>query len=165
MAGAKHSSGSLERMSGYEPWASTPAARAVMRGNRRRDTAPELAVRRACHALGLRYRVDVRPIQSLNRRADLVFPRVRVAVFVDGCYWHGCPEHGTTAKTNASYWGPKIARNVERDLETNRLLREAGWQVVRVWEHEEPEEVAAAINAVVRRGRSDDGSGLPRKQP
>ncbi|MFE7223422.1 very short patch repair endonuclease [Nocardioides sp. NPDC057577] len=121
-----------------------------MQGNRRRDTAPELAVRRAVHALGLRYRVDARPLSDLNRRADLVFTRTRVAVFVDGCYWHGCPDHGTTAQTNAGYWGPKIARNRERDAETDRILADAGWQVVRVWEHEDPAEVALAIFAAVR---------------
>lgn len=103
----------------YEPWASSPAARAVRVSNRRRDTRPELAVRRAVHALGLRYRVDVRPLPTVNRRADLVFSRRRVAVFVDGCYWHGCPDHGTTPKTNAIYWGGKIARNSERDRDTD----------------------------------------------
>jgi DNA mismatch endonuclease (patch repair protein) len=123
-----------------------------MRGNRRRDTSPELAVRRACHALGLRYRVDARPLATLNRRADLVFSRVKLAVFVDGCYWHGCPEHGTTVKTNAGYWGPKIARNVTRDRETDRLLEDAGWRVIRVWEHEDPTQVADRVKAVVLSG-------------
>lgn len=95
----------------YRPWASSSGVRATMRGNRRRDTKPEMAVRRAVHALGLRYRVDSRPLQGLNRRADLVFASARVAVFVDGCYWHGCPEHGTAARTNAGYWSKKIQRN------------------------------------------------------
>jgi len=121
-----------------------------MQGNRRRDTKPEMAVRRAVHALGLRYRVDTRPLPDLNRRADLVFTRAKVAVFVDGCYWHGCPEHGTTAKTNATYWGPKIRRNRSRDGETNRLLGEAGWVTVRIWEHEDALEAARHIASVVR---------------
>src|SRR4051812_383393 len=95
----------------YESWASSPASRAVMRANRRRDTAPEMAVRRLVHAAGLRYLVDARPLVGLNRRADLVFTRVKVAVFIDGCYWHGCPEHGTAAKTNAAYWSSKISGN------------------------------------------------------
>lgn len=134
----------------YEPWASSPAVRAVMVSNRRRDTRPELAVRRAVHALGLRYRVDVRPLSTVNRRADLVFRRRRVAVFVDGCYWHGCPDHGTTPKTNAIYWGGKIARNSERDRDTDARLREAGWVVLRFWEHQDPLAAAEAIAAVVR---------------
>lgn len=121
-----------------------------MQGNRRRDTKPELAVRRAVHALGLRYRVDARPLPDLNRRADLVFTRAKVAVFVDGCYWHGCPEHGTRAKANASYWGPKIKRNRDRDDETDRLLGEAGWVSLRIWEHEDAYEVARQIASEVR---------------
>lgn len=142
----------------YEPWASSPASRAVMQGNRRRDTKPEMAVRRLVHARGLRYRVDAKPIPQLNRRADLVFTRTKVAVFIDGCYWHGCPEHGTTAKKNANYWGPKILRNQERDRETDHLLTDAGWTIVRVWEHEPPEAVAAQIIEAVsahRRSSSD----------
>lgn len=108
-------------------------------------------MRRACHALGLRYRVDARPLVTLNRRADLVFSRAKVAVFVDGCYWHGCPEHGTTVTTNAGYWGPKIAGNAARDGDTDRRLVEAGWTVVRAWEHEDPVKVANRVAAAVRR--------------
>ena len=121
-----------------------------MQGNRRRDTKPEMAVRRAVHALGLRYRVDARPLPDLNRRADLVFTRAKVAVFVDGCYWHGCPEHGTAPKQNATYWGPKIRRNRDRDAETDRLLEEAGWVPVRIWEHEDAHEAARRIASAVR---------------
>lgn len=134
----------------YEPWASSRSARAVMVANRRRDTKPELAVRRAVHALGLRYRVDVRPLPMVNRRADLVFTRSRVAVFVDGCYWHGCPDHGVTPKTNTAYWGSKIARNVARDRDTDDLLREAGWIVLRYWEHQDAFTAAQEIATVVR---------------
>ena len=137
----------------YEPWASSPATRAVMLSNRRRDTKPELAVRRAAHALGLRYRVDARPLAGLNRRADLVFTRARVAVFVDGCYWHGCPYHGTVAKTNAAYWGPKIQHNRDRDRDTDQRLAAAGWLVVRIWEHEDPYGAAEVIAAVLRERR------------
>jgi DNA mismatch endonuclease (patch repair protein) len=135
----------------YEPWASSPASRAVMQGNRRKDTKPEMAVRRLVHARGLRYRVDSKPIPDLNRRADLVFRRVQVAVFIDGCYWHGCPEHGTTSSTNPDYWGPKIRRNRDRDAETDGLLTGAGWTVIRTWEHEDPELVASQIVGVVQR--------------
>lgn len=134
----------------YESWASSPAARAVMRGNRRRDTAPELAVRRRVHAAGLRYRVDAKPLPHLNRRADLVFSRARVAVFIDGCYWHGCPEHGTAAKTNVKYWSAKIARNAERDLDTDRHLIAALWLPLRLWEHGDPAEACVTVIAAVR---------------
>ena len=137
------------RMSTYEPWASSPAARAVMQANRRRDTSPELLVRRAVHALGLRYRVDAKPLPELNRRADLVFTKAKVAVFVDGCYWHGCPRHGTAAKTNAAYWGPKIQRNKDRDVDTDQRLRNAGWTVVRVWEHDDPGQAATVVASAV----------------
>lgn len=137
-------------MAEYEPWASSPASRAVMQSNRRRDTSPELAVRRLAHAQGLRYRVDAKPLPQLNRRADLVFTRAKVAVFIDGCYWHGCPEHGTAAQTNADYWRTKIARNRERDAETNERLSDAGWLVLRAWEHEDPEAVVARVIDAVR---------------
>lgn len=124
-----------------------------MRSNRGRDTKPELAVRRLVHAMGLRYRVDARPLPALNRRADLVFPRARVAVFVDGCFWHGCPDHHTKARANAEYWAEKVTVNRARDEETDRLLVEAGWKVVRVWEHEDPAAAADRVAQVVRRWR------------
>jgi DNA mismatch endonuclease (patch repair protein) len=133
----------------YEPWSSSPAARATMQGNQRRDTKPELAVRRAVHALGLRYRVDAKPIEALNRRADLVFARQRVAVFVDGCYWHGCPDHGTRARTNAEYWSAKIQRNRQRDADTDVQLRAAGWTVIRFWEHDDPNTAAMQVAEVL----------------
>lgn len=137
-------------MTAYESWASTPASRAVMQANRRRDTSPEMAVRRLAHAEGLRYRVDAKPLPQLNRRADLVFTRAKVAVFIDGCYWHGCPLHGTAAQSNADYWRTKIARNRERDAETNQRLGDAGWLVVRAWEHDDPTSVVTRIINAVR---------------
>jgi DNA mismatch endonuclease (patch repair protein) len=121
-----------------------------MQANRSRDTAPELAVRRLLHAAGLRYRVDKRPEPSLRRTADILFTRQRIAVFVDGCYWHACPEHGTVARSNASYWSAKLERNVTRDADTTARLEKAGWIVLRFWEHEEPAAVAASIVGVVR---------------
>lgn len=136
-------------MSPYEPWASSPEVRDVMRGNRSRDTRPELAVRRRLHALGLRYRVSYRPVPDLRRTADIAFPRQRVAIFIDGCYWHSCPEHGTKAARNADYWSTKLASNAARDADTNARLREAGWTVARYWEHEDPDAVAADIRALV----------------
>jgi DNA mismatch endonuclease (patch repair protein) len=120
-----------------------------MRGNRSRDTKPELAVRRLVHARGLRYRVNVRPLPSLRRTADMVFPRRRVVVFIDGCFWHGCPEHYVPSKSNRSYWAPKIAANAARDAETTRTLSDAGWTVLRYWSHTPAEEVAASIESRV----------------
>lgn len=125
-----------------------------MRSNKHRDTKPELALRRAVHSLGLRYRVAARPIAGLRRTADLVFPRIRVAVFMDGCFWHGCPEHHSLAKTNSAYWAEKLRRNRERDEETDCLLREAGWTVIRIWEHEDPVEAAGRVAEVVTRLRA-----------
>lgn len=130
-------------------WASAEGSRNSMRSNRRRDTSPELAVRRRLHAAGLRYRVDFAPLGG-RRRADIVFTRQHVAEFIDGCYWHGCPDHATFPKRNSDYWLPKLARNVERDRETDQSLREAGWTVLRFWEHESPGDVARRIAVAVR---------------
>jgi DNA mismatch endonuclease (patch repair protein) len=141
-----------------DSWASSPAVRAVMRANKGRDTQPELAVRSAVHALGLRYRVGVRPMPGIRRTADLVFSKTKVAVFVDGCFWHGCPEQHRPAKRNAEFWRAKIGGNIARDADTDRRLREAGWRVVRVWEHEDPSAAAAAIAAAVRTGRQSDSA-------
>jgi DNA mismatch endonuclease (patch repair protein) len=124
-----------------------------MQANRSRDTGPELALRRLLHALGLRYRVSVRPLKEVRRTADVVFGPAKVAVFVDGCFWHGCPDHGTVPVTNADYWVPKLERNVERDRHTDELLRTAGWVSIRVWEHEDPAPAAARIARTVRRRR------------
>ncbi len=133
-----------------QPFASTPGVRRRMQAMGRRDTAPEMAVRRLLHAAGLRYRVDVRPLPGLNRRADVVFTRARVAVFVDGCFWHGCPEHGRRqVRVNTWYWPEKIARNMARDRDTDARLADAGWEVVRIWEHEDPEVAAARIREAV----------------
>lgn len=86
----------------------------------------------------------------MNRRADLVFTRRRIAVFIDGCFWHGCPEHHTIAKSNGSFWAEKARRNRERDRETDQILLGEGWEVVRAWEHEDPADVAARIVKLVR---------------
>lgn len=121
-----------------------------MVANKRRDTKPELAIRRLLHAAGFRYRVDFAPVHSLKRRADLVFRSERVAVFVDGCFWHTCPIHATEPKRNADYWRTKLLRNVERDRETDAALQANGWHVIRVWEHEDPDEAARRIADAVR---------------
>lgn len=120
-----------------------------MMGNRRRDTKPELAVRSLIHRAGLRYRVDFAPLGG-RRRADIVFTRPRIAVFIDGCFWHSCPIHGTVPVSNEDYWRPKLARNVIRDHETDQQLVEAGWTVLRIWEHVAPAEAAAMIISEVR---------------
>nr|WP_208619290.1 very short patch repair endonuclease [Amycolatopsis coloradensis] len=121
-----------------------------MRGNRGKDTKPEIRLRKVLHALGLRYRVSIRPLSNLRRTVDVAFPGPRVAVFVDGCYWHGCPDHYRPATTNAEFWRKKIETNQERDLETTRRLEDAGWRVLRFWEHEDPESAACRVFSLVR---------------
>lgn len=132
-------------------WASSPDVRVRMQRQQTRDTAPELAVRRILHAAGLRYRVDVAPLSNLRRRADVVFGPARVALFIDGCFWHGCPQHGSRRTTaNSEYWSAKVERNRARDFDTDERLRTAGWFPIRVWEHEDPQAVATAVIAAVR---------------
>ena len=119
---------------------------ANMRANRRVDTGPELALRRELHRQGFRYRKDYRlDLTGRRVRPDIAFTARRVAVFVDGCFWHCCPHHGTKPANNTWYWGPKLARNVERDRAADAALVEAGWSVVRVWEHESLEAAVAAV--------------------
>ena len=125
-----------------------------MVANRSRDTKPELRVRSAVHRRGLRYRVSARPIPGLRRTADMVFRPAKVAVFIDGCFWHGCPEHYVEPRTNADYWSAKIARNKGRDSDTDQRLRDAGWVVLRYWEHEPFEEVAEDIIRTVNSSRN-----------
>ncbi len=131
-------------------WATSDATRRSMQGNRGRDTGPELAVRSAVHNRGLRYRVNTRPLPELRRTADLVFSRPRVAVFVDGCWWHGCEEHYSAPRANSDYWNRKVESNRRRDADTNSRLQEAGWIVLRFWEHDDPEQVATQVEEVVR---------------
>ena len=117
---------------------------------KQRHTAPELAIRRELHRRGLRYRVDMRLPQIGRTRPDIVFTRAKVAVFVDGCFWHRCPEHKSFPKTNAEWWRRKLDTNVERDHRTDAALTKAGWIVIRIWEHEEPIKAADRVEAVVR---------------
>ncbi len=123
-----------------------------MRANRGRDTRPELALRSAVHALGLRYRVGIYPIKGVRRTVDIAFTRTKVAVFLDGCFWHGCPDHyrHATGKTS-HFWETKIEGNKQRDADTDDRLREAGWEVIRVWEHEKPESAAERVAAIVQK--------------
>ncbi|MDO8143620.1 very short patch repair endonuclease [Isoptericola sp. 178] len=132
------------------PEASTAAVSRRMSQARRQDTKPELDVRRLLHSRGMRYRVGY-PVPGLARRSiDIAFTRVKVAVFLDGCFWHGCPDHGTSPRANADWWTTKLARNAERDSETTDVLTESGWTVLRFWEHEDPSDVADRIETSVR---------------
>ena len=143
-------------------WATSEATRRSMKGNKARDTKPELAVRRRLHAQGFRYRVDVRPSTAVLSRADIVFTRQKIAVFMDGCFWHGCPLHATSPKANADYWGPKLKANIERDARTSASLRELGWEVLRYWEHQPVDEIVEQITCHWAErnvmGREGDGS-------
>jgi DNA mismatch endonuclease, patch repair protein len=117
-----------------------------MRATGRRDTPIERQIRSLLHRAGLRFRVDVSPLAVLRSRADIVFRRSRVAVYVDGCFWHGCPTHGTWPKANATWWRAKIEANRRRDVAITAELISSGWAVVRVWEHEDP---SIAVRAIV----------------
>jgi DNA mismatch endonuclease, patch repair protein len=122
-----------------------------MRANRRVDTRPEVTLRKALHRKGLRFRKD--PLLRMNElrvRPDVIFRRARVAVFLDGCFWHRCPEHGSIPVANGDYWEAKLSSNVARDARVTAALRVAGWEVVRIWEHDDPEVAAEAIFGIVR---------------
>lgn len=140
------------------PAASSEEARTRMRANRSRDTHPELALRRELHSRGLRYLIDVAPVRGLRCRADLVFRRQRIAVFVDGCFWHGCPDHASWPKANGDWWRRKIETNAARDRRNDALLAAAGWRVVRVWEHEPVEAAADRVVRDLRCARSEAGT-------
>ena len=127
-----------------------------MLANRRRDTEPELAVRRQLHALGMRFRVDIAIGANRRRRVDIAFTRARLAVFIDGCFWHFCPEHRSVPKSNTEFWLSKFARNMQRDRATDEQLGDAGWLVLRVWEHEPPEEAASRIRLAYLERLLDD---------
>jgi len=148
-------------MAGY-PQPSSPGRSANMRANRRTDTKPELALRRALHKRGYRFRKDYRlDLEGRRVRPDIAFTARRVAVFVDGCFWHACPQHGSKPRANDWYWTPKLARNVERDRAADETLAAAGWQVVRIWEHESLEQALTAVIAVVGARLPVDGAAPP----
>ena len=132
------------------PAPTSAATSASMKSNRRTGTMPELRLRSALHHRGLRFRVDY-PIKAgdLRVRPDVVFTAGRVAVFLDGCFWHACPDHGETPKANSDYWRPKLARNAERDRKVNIQLTAAGWRVVRIWEHEIVDDAVERVCRVV----------------
>lgn len=144
-------------MSGSKPnsgrWGEVPELRSrIMRANRRRDTRPERAVRSALHSEGFRFRVDfsIRPSVGRPIRPDVVFTRRRVVLFIDGCYWHGCPRHGTLPATNREYWTAKIAENRARDTRHTDLLEQDGWTVVRAWEHEDAAQVVGRVKQALK---------------
>ena len=117
-----------------------------MKANRGRDTGPELSIRKQLFALGMRYRVNYRPVAEVRRTIDIAFPRQQLAIFIDGCFWHGCPDHGTTPKTNHDFWSTKIARTKERDVDTVARLESEGWTCLRYWEHDDPDRVVSDIS-------------------
>jgi DNA mismatch endonuclease (patch repair protein) len=146
---------SKERPLPRRPPAVSADVRRRMQATARRDTPCEMAIRSAIHRLGLRYVIDRSPIRQTRRRADLLFRTARVAVFVDGCFWHGCPTHGTWPKSNAVWWRAKIEKNRERDLHTDVSLRAEGWAVARIWAHQDPLHAAKRIVRLVRQRRSE----------
>lgn len=146
-----------------------PASSAVVRHRferqPRRDTAPELAVRRRLHAIGIRYRVDVRLVPQVRSRADLAWRGRKVAVFIDGYVWYCCPDHLHWPTANGDWWRDKLEGNVRRNRRTDRVLREQGWTVVRFWEHEDPAAVSESITAVLRESDVRRRGGLRRLTP
>ena len=131
----------------HVPVPSSSAVSARMSRQHRRDTSPELALRRALHRHGLRYRVDA-PLPGIpRRRADVLFSRARLVVFVDGCFWHACPQHATQPASNAEGWRAKLEANVARDRDTDARLTGSGWTVLRFWEHADMEVAATTVMA------------------
>lgn len=124
------------------PQASSEHVRQFMSKQRTENTTPEVQLRKCLHALGVRFRLHRR---SLPGTPDIVLPRLKLAIFVDGCFWHGCPEHGNLPKSNREWWRKKLRANAERDRKVESQLRDAGWEPLRVWEHEDPVEVAESI--------------------
>lgn len=132
---------------------SSAEARRRMQRVRQKNTSAESALRRELHARGLRYRIHVPVLAKPRRVADVAFSGLRVAIFVDGCFWHGCPQHATWPKENAEFWRAKILANQQRDRDTDERLRAEGWKVVRAWAHEPPERVAAKVATIVEKRR------------
>ncbi|WP_363114184.1 DNA mismatch endonuclease Vsr [Mycobacterium sp.] len=132
------------------PAASSDSVRSRMSRQRRRDTQAELLVRGLLHARGIRFRVDARPEPDFRCKADIVWKTLHLAVFIDGCFWHGCPDHATRPRANGEWWAQKLDTNIERDRRVDTVLATRGWTVLRFWEHEEPATVADAICSQLR---------------
>lgn len=141
-------------MTKREALQTTEAISRRMSRQRSVDTAIEVRLRQLLHQSGLRYRLHTRPIRGVRRTADILFGPAHVAVFVDGCFWHGCPDHGSLPKSNAAFWKAKIAGNAKRDADTRRRLAEAGWLAIQVWEHDDPVDAARTIAARVTERRA-----------
>lgn len=135
----------------------SPGRRHALQQQRVKDTQPEILLRRALTARGLRYRLQRRLLEDKRRKTDIVFPGSRVAVDVRGCFWHGCPEHCRRGTANAAWWDAKLQGNMARDQETERRLEAAGWLVMVVWEHDDPEEAADRIKVAVDSRRPSGG--------
>ena len=131
-------------------WASSEHARRTMAANRSQETKPELDLCSILHSRGLRFRVDCSPLKGVRSRADIVFSKAKIAVFVDGCFWHGCPKHFIMPKTNSDYWSTKIGNNKIRDKRVDKTLEDVGWSAMRVWEHEDSISAADRIEAAWR---------------
>lgn len=140
---------------------SSPEVSRRMAKIRQKGTGAEIVLRRELYQRGLRYRVDFEVMKKPHRVADIVFPRLMIAIFVDGCFWHGCPEHATWPKQNAEFWRKKIETNRARDTDTNERLRNIGWTVLRFWEHEPPHEAADIVVQAVAMGRSKHNASSP----
>ena len=132
-----------------KPEPASAAVRRAMMLQGRRDTRPELALRKLLHAAGLRYRVNLKVPGAPRRTMDVAFPRQKVAIFVDGCFWHGCPEHCVPPKNNAEWWAAKLEANRSRDADTTALLRGQDWRVIRFWEHEEAVDMARRVRSLL----------------
>lgn len=148
------------------PEASSPSVSRRMAVQARRDTLPEVQVRRLLHASGLRYRVNL-PVPGRSRRTiDIAFTRRKLAIFIDGCFWHSCPEHRTSPRANNAWWAHKLESNVLRDADTTTHLKSLGWTVLRFWEHESPfvvaDEISAALDATGVGGIPDNAAAAYR---
>lgn len=137
----------MKNSSSSRPPPSSDQVSAVMKRVRTKDTVPELALRKLLFSVGLRYRIHYKPKSLVLRRSniDIAFPRAKLAVFIDGCFWHGCPAHGTIPKANGQWWAEKLASNQARDARVSAGLRGEGWTVLRFWTHESPEYMATAV--------------------
>ena len=144
-----------------ESWATSERTRKSMRSNRSRDTGPEMALRHELFRRGLRYRVSFAPLTGVRRTVDIAFPRIKVAVMVDGCFWHGCPQHHKLPKSHVEYWEAKVRHNKERDASTTSLLEAAGWRVIRLWAHTPVADMVSVVEAALERPTAE----VPRRGP
>lgn len=148
--GVSHKMRHSDHVPSTRPPASSAQIRTQMAAQATRDTTPEMALRRELHRRGRRYRVHRRPVPQLRITADIVFPGARIAVFVDGCFWHRCPNHGTAPRANGTWWAEKLQRTTDRDLASTAALRDHGWTVLRIWEHMTASDAADLVEESLR---------------